>query len=72
MAVGWVDAVGGMWVKDEQIDFAALEKEWCLRTFETGGGYRDSEGKMGAKDRLLCCLTGFEDRTSVSIIVFLP
>lgn len=61
MAVGWVDAVRNLWVKDEQIDFGALEKEWCLKTFETGGGHMDSDGNMGSKDKLLCCLTGFED-----------
>ncbi|ROW12443.1 hypothetical protein VMCG_00826 [Cytospora schulzeri] len=61
MAVGWVDAVRNLWVEDEQIDFGALEKEWCLKTFETGGGHMDSEGNMGTKDKLLCCLTGFED-----------
>lgn len=64
MAVGWVDAVRNLWVKDEQIDFGALEKEWCLKTFETGGGHMDSDGNMGPKEKLLCCLTGFEDRTS--------
>lgn len=66
MAVGWVDAMGRRWINDEQIDFGALENEWRLKTFETGGGQMDSEGNMGVKNKLLCCLTGFEDRTSVS------
>lgn len=65
MAVGWVDAVRNLWVKDEQIDFGALERTWCLGAFETGGGHIDGDGGIGPKERLLCCLTGFEDRTSV-------
>lgn len=64
MAVGWVDAVRNLWVRDEQIDFDALEKEWCLGAFETGGGHMDGDGNIGAKDRLLCCCSGFDDGTS--------
>ncbi|ROW17694.1 hypothetical protein VPNG_00979 [Cytospora leucostoma] len=54
MAVGWVEAVRDLWVKDEHINFVALEKQWCLKAFETGGGHRDSEGNVGAKEKLLC------------------
>ncbi|KUI65035.1 S-M checkpoint control protein rad4 [Cytospora mali] len=68
MAVGWVDAVRNLWVEDEQIDFGALEKVWCLKTFETGGGHINSDGSIGAKERLLCCLTGFEDLERQQII----
>lgn len=63
MAIGWVDAVRNLWVGDEQIDFRALEKEWSLKVFETGGGSID-DNRVGPKITLNCCLTGFEDRTS--------
>jgi len=65
MAVGWIDAVLELWIKDSDIDFGALEKEWSLRTFETGGiSCETSNGGSGNADRakLLCCLTGFDDR----------
>lgn len=62
MAVGWVDAVRDLWVRDEQIDFRALEKEWCLKAFETGGGAIDDNQKVGPRTTLNCCLTGFDDR----------
>lgn len=62
MAVGWVDAVRNLWVKDEHIDFRALEKEWCLKPFETGGGALDDKQEVGPKTKLICCLTGFDDQ----------
>lgn len=63
MAVGWVDAVRNLWVRDEHIDFRALEKEWTLKAFETGGGAIDDNQEVGPKTTLNCCLTGFDERT---------
>ncbi|POS76274.1 subunit of DNA polymerase II [Diaporthe helianthi] len=62
MAVGWVDAVRNLWVKDEQINFRALEEEWCLKAFETGGGAMDDNQEVGPRTSLICCLTGFDDQ----------
>lgn len=62
MAVGWVDAVRNLWVEDEQINFRALEKEWCLKAFETGGGAMDDAQEAGPRTSLICCLTGFDDQ----------
>ncbi|KAL2160461.1 hypothetical protein VTH06DRAFT_1149 [Thermothelomyces fergusii] len=61
MAAGWVEAVRNIWVEDAEIDFLALEKEWQLRTFETGGGEPTPDGSEPQRRRLLCCMTGFED-----------
>lgn len=62
MAVGWVEAVRNLWVQDADIDFDALEREWQLRTFETGGGEpTGDDGAVADRRRLLCCMTGFED-----------
>lgn len=70
MAVGWVDAVRNLWVRDEQIDFPALEKEWCLKAFETGGGEVDNNQDAGPKSTLNCCLSGFEDRMLLSQLLW--
>ncbi|KAL1880020.1 protein kinase activating protein dpb11 [Diaporthe australafricana] len=69
MAVGWVDAVRNLWVRDEQIDFPALEKEWCLKAFETGGGAIDNNQDAGPKSTLNCCLSGFEDQNARQRII---
>lgn len=61
MAIGWIDAVRNLWVKDDRIDFAALEKKWTLKPFETGGGALADNGEIGPTTKLLCCLSGFED-----------
>jgi hypothetical protein len=61
MAAGWVEAVRNLWVEDAEIDFLTLEKEWQLRTFETGGGEPTPDGSEPQRRRLLCCMTGFED-----------
>ncbi|KAK0637436.1 hypothetical protein B0T17DRAFT_568158 [Bombardia bombarda] len=58
MAAGWIEAVRDLWVADRDIDFAALEAQWQLRTFETSGG---DDNSLDDRPRLLCCLTGFED-----------
>ncbi|KAM7195383.1 S-M checkpoint control protein rad4 [Rhypophila sp. PSN 637] len=64
MAAQWIMAVRDIWVQDAEIDFRALEKEWQLKTFETGTADRspnDPPGAIPERTRLLCCLTGFED-----------
>lgn len=61
MAAGWVEAVRNLWVQDAEIDFASLEKEWQLRTFETGAGDPTDDGSEPPRRKLLCCMTGFED-----------
>ncbi|KAK4250618.1 hypothetical protein C7999DRAFT_11588 [Corynascus novoguineensis] len=61
MAAGWVEAVRNVWVEDAEVDFLALEKEWQLRTFETGGGEPTTDGSQPRRRRLLCCMTGFEN-----------
>ncbi|KAK4239592.1 hypothetical protein C8A03DRAFT_42822 [Achaetomium macrosporum] len=61
MAAGWVEAVRNLWVQDAEIDFLALEREWQLRTFETGGGEPTADGSEPQRRKLLCCMTGFED-----------
>ncbi|KAK4187155.1 putative S-M checkpoint control protein rad4 [Podospora australis] len=61
MAAGWIEAVRNLWVRDADIDFAALEKEWQLRTFETGRGGIDADGNSSPRGALLCCITGIED-----------
>ncbi|KAK4198054.1 putative S-M checkpoint control protein rad4 [Triangularia verruculosa] len=58
MATAWVEAVRDLWVRDAEIDFAALEKQWQMRTFETNGGNMDPDHPRG---QLLCCTTGIED-----------
>lgn len=60
MAVGWVEAVRRLWVADADIDFAALEEKWTLKTFETGGGELDEDGNETPRMRLLCCSSGIE------------
>lgn len=72
MAMGWVDAVRDLWIKDEQIDFRALEQEWCLKAFETGGGALDDNLEVGPKTTLNCCLTGFDDRVLLPRLVWHP
>ncbi|KAM7193788.1 hypothetical protein V8F20_008263 [Naviculisporaceae sp. PSN 640] len=61
MDAHWVTAVRDLWVQDADIDFAALEKEWQLKTFEIGGGEPTPDGSVPKRVRLLCCMTGFED-----------
>ncbi|KXJ88758.1 hypothetical protein Micbo1qcDRAFT_213877 [Microdochium bolleyi] len=62
MAAGWIDAMRALWIEDQEIDFVALQDEWRLKTFETGGGIPSSAlPDDHQRRRLLCCLTGFED-----------
>lgn len=61
MAVGWVDALRDLWVRDDPIDFPALEKQWTLKTFETGGGALDQGGEVAPTTKLLCCISGIEE-----------
>ncbi|KAK0663002.1 putative S-M checkpoint control protein rad4 [Cercophora samala] len=58
MATAWVEAVRDLWVRDAEIDFAALEKQWQMRVFEKNGGNMDPSHPRG---QLLCCTTGIED-----------
>ncbi|KAJ3552363.1 hypothetical protein NPX13_g11133 [Xylaria arbuscula] len=69
MAAGWVDAVRRLWVEDREIDFAALEDHWTLKTFESGGGVPSGPDPSDyARQRLICCLTGFEDNNVRAMI----
>ncbi|KAI1419140.1 hypothetical protein F5Y12DRAFT_779522 [Xylaria sp. FL1777] len=69
MAAGWVDAVRTLWVEDQEIDFAALEQLWKLKTFESGGGGpSSSHAAESGRQRLVCCLTGFEDNVVRAMI----
>ncbi|KAI1114595.1 hypothetical protein F5Y14DRAFT_413895 [Nemania sp. NC0429] len=62
MAAGWVDAVRTLWMEDHDFDFAALESTWKLQPFEAGGGNPSSLNPAErGRQRLRCCLTGFED-----------
>ncbi|KAI1313740.1 hypothetical protein F5Y03DRAFT_337663 [Xylaria venustula] len=69
MAAGWVDAVRRLWVEDQEMDFAALESLWTLKTFESGSGMADSPNTdEDGRQRLVCCLTGFEDNNVRAMI----
>ncbi|OTA94720.1 hypothetical protein M434DRAFT_394508 [Hypoxylon sp. CO27-5] len=69
MAAGWVDAVRELWLEDKEFDFATLENTWRLKTFETGGGIPKSPvEEQRERTRLTCCLTGFEDNETRSMI----
>ncbi|KAI0103828.1 hypothetical protein GGR51DRAFT_549777 [Nemania sp. FL0031] len=62
MAAGWVEAVRELWVAAQEMDFVALENSWKLQTFEAGGGIPNSPNPPEReRQRLVCCLTGFED-----------
>lgn len=61
MAAGWVHAVRKLWVEDREIDFAALEDSWTLKTFEVGGSDPALDPSDCERPKLICCLTGFED-----------
>ncbi|KAI1328462.1 hypothetical protein F5Y16DRAFT_369090 [Xylariaceae sp. FL0255] len=62
MAAAWVDAIRQLWLQDQEFDFEALEKEWMLKPFESGGGIPKSPVEAEReRQRLVCCLTGFED-----------
>ncbi|KAI0166207.1 hypothetical protein GGR57DRAFT_445856 [Xylariaceae sp. FL1272] len=69
MAAGWVDAVRQLWVEDQEIDMAALETAWMLRPFESSGGIPNSPNpQLRERQRLVCCLTGFEDNAVRAMI----
>ncbi|KAK3494129.1 uncharacterized protein B0T23DRAFT_334742 [Neurospora hispaniola] len=60
MAAGWIEALRKLWVEDADIDFNALEKEWELKPFETGGGEPNLvDGTIHPRRKLLVCSTGF-------------
>ena len=65
MTTGSIYEAREMWMTDWEFDFAALEAKWRLKTFERGTGDPESpEPASRENKRLLCCLTGFEDRMS--------
>ncbi|KAI1747892.1 hypothetical protein F4782DRAFT_393029 [Xylaria castorea] len=69
MAAGWVEAVRRLWVEDHEMDMAALEDSWKLRVFESGGGIPNSANPADhERQRLVCCLTGFEDNNVRAMI----
>ncbi|KAI0512797.1 hypothetical protein F5B22DRAFT_657640 [Xylaria bambusicola] len=69
MAAGWVNAVRTLWVEDREIDFADLEHRFTLKTFESGGGVpRNLDLSHYERQRLICCLTGFEDNNVRAMI----
>ncbi|XXH04329.1 hypothetical protein Hte_010743 [Hypoxylon texense] len=69
MAAGWVNAVRALWLEAQDIDFAALEETWKLKTFETSGGNPNgATEEQRARSRLTCCLTGFEDSKSHPLV----
>ncbi|GKT49780.1 S-methyl-5'-thioadenosine phosphorylase [Colletotrichum spaethianum] len=62
MDARWIDIVGELWMKDAEIDFAALEREWQLKPLETCGDVIDTANPTEAKrGTLLLCMTGFDD-----------
>ncbi|KAI0859138.1 hypothetical protein F4860DRAFT_484021 [Xylaria cubensis] len=69
MAAGWIEAVRRLWVEDQEMDMAALEDTWKLRAFESGGGIPNSINPAEReRQRLVCCLTGFEDNNVRAMI----
>ncbi|KAI1435133.1 hypothetical protein GGR50DRAFT_658680 [Xylaria sp. CBS 124048] len=77
MAAGWIEAVRRLWVEDQEMDFAALEEQWKLRTFESAGHIPNSplssehehaHEHERERPRLVCCLTGFEDNNVRAMI----
>lgn len=69
MAVGWIEAVRRLWMAAAEIDFASLETEWSLKTFETGGGEMDEEGRGTERKRLLCCFSGIDGGFILSLLL---
>jgi DNA replication regulator DPB11 len=62
MAAGWIDAARSLWVAAQDIDFAALETEYQLKPFERSGGVPSSAvPQEREREKLLICLTGFEE-----------
>ncbi|PHH91995.1 hypothetical protein CDD83_9363 [Cordyceps sp. RAO-2017] len=64
MDAAWIEAVSERWKNDEEMDFAALEKEYQLKPLDVcgGGGEPLPAGNEPAAPRsLLICLTGFGD-----------
>ncbi|KAI1827446.1 hypothetical protein F4861DRAFT_364837 [Xylaria intraflava] len=69
MAAGWIEAVRRLWVEDQDMDFAALEEQWKLQTFESAGHIPNSPSAAEhERQRLVCCLTGFEDNNVRAMI----
>jgi hypothetical protein len=61
MDAAWVEAVTDLWRKDAEIDFSTLENEFQLRPLETSGRTMTEDGHAHDRNRLLVCLTGFDD-----------
>ncbi|KAF3770579.1 hypothetical protein M406DRAFT_336230 [Cryphonectria parasitica EP155] len=68
MAIGWIDAVRNLWVRDDPIEFKALENQWALKTFETRGEIpQDADDEDGPGNKLKCCVSGLleEERSEI-------
>ncbi|ETS83413.1 hypothetical protein PFICI_05289 [Pestalotiopsis fici W106-1] len=63
MAASWISAVRSYWVKDQEFDYNALEAEHQLKPFESSGGLAMSNvPEEQERQKLLICLTGFEEQ----------
>lgn len=63
MAADWIDAVRDFWIADAQeIDFATIESKYQLKPFERSGGViSPPNSREREREKLLICLTGFEE-----------
>lgn len=63
MAAAWINAVRSHWVNDQDFDFRKLESQHHLKTFESSGGLPLSTvAEERERQKLLICLTGFEEQ----------
>lgn len=64
MDAAWIEAVANFWKNDEEIDFAALEKQHQLKALEKCGIEATSpqQGQPSGRQSLLICLTGFGEQ----------
>lgn len=62
MAASWINAVRSYWVEDKDFDYKTVEAEHQLKPFESSGGLPSSQvPEERERQRLLVCLTGFEE-----------
>ena len=63
MDAAWIEAVSELWRNDDDVDFAALEKQHELKPLEKCGTDLSSPGGGAAgRQSLLICLTGFGEQ----------